>query len=70
MSIAEKIAERVAGLPIERQAEIPDFVEFLAARHQQPGEDWPHGAFREFSLEQLQDDDPVEYELSDCREPL
>jgi hypothetical protein len=37
MTVTQTIAERVAQLPEERQEEVLDFVEFLAAREPEAG---------------------------------
>lgn len=37
MSIAERVAQITAALPIEKQAEVLDFVEFLRARSGREG---------------------------------
>lgn len=72
MTIAERIATRVAVLPVARQAEVLDFVEFLAARQRSSAAvDWTESQFMAMSLEQLfADDDPVAYDLADCREAI
>lgn len=71
MGVAEKIAEGLAQLPPDRQAEVLDFVEFLAARNRTQQADWTAGQFKALALASLVgDDDPVGYELSDCKEAL
>ncbi len=72
MTIAERIATRVAVLPAARQAEVLDYVEFLAARHRAVGAaDWTESQFAVMSLEQLfADEDPIGYDLADCRESI
>ncbi len=69
MGVPELIARRLQALPPERQAEVLDFVEFLASRVT-PGGDWDEREFVAFSLEQAArgDSEEVEYLESDCRE--
>lgn len=72
MGVPEKIAELAARLPPEKQAEVLDFVEYLTERSSrrpvvEPG--WSDEAFRHLALASLgADEDPVTYELADCRE--
>ncbi len=74
MGIAEKIALLTSRLPPDRQAEVLDFVEFLAVREAGRGSSmafWTDEAFSILSLSGLTEhetDDPVTYELSDCIE--
>lgn len=68
MGYAELIAQKLALLPPEKQAEVFDFVEFIAARS---SADWTESHFHAMSLSQAlreQTDDPVSYSASDCRE--
>jgi hypothetical protein len=62
------IAQKLALLPPEKQAEVFDFVEFIAAR---TSAGWTDRHFQSMSLAQAlrdQEDDPVTYSSSDCRE--
>ena len=72
MGVTDKIAELAAKLPPEKQAEVLDFVEYLtlrSARTAAVDAAWSGPAFRQLALAALgPDDDPVTYELSDCRE--
>ena len=69
MGYAELIAQKLALLPLEKQAEVFDFVEFIAVRS---SIDWTDEQFQAMSLTQAlrnqEDDDPVSYSASDCRE--
>ena len=68
MGYAELIAQKLALLPLEKQAEVFDFVEFIAVRS---SIDWTDEQFQSMSLTQAlrnQEDDPVSYSTSDCRE--
>lgn len=77
MSYAQTIAEIIANLPPERQVEIYDFVEFIAARcgelpnqHLVHGE-WSDDAFAKLSMQQAMrgmEDDPVSYTSNDLKE--
>lgn len=76
MGVPEKIAALAARLPPAKQAEVLEFVEFLAsrlaARSAAPGREvaaWSDAAFHELALQSLAaDEDPVTYELADCKE--
>jgi hypothetical protein len=72
MGVAEKIAALAARLPPAKQAEVLDFVEFLAARSAEPtnaASALDDEGFRALALRALADeDDPVVYVLADCRE--
>ncbi len=72
MGVPETVAKRVAELPPAKQAEVLDFVEFLAARTTgapQASTDWPDRAFRELALQALATEaDPVSYTMADCRD--
>jgi hypothetical protein len=68
MGYAELIAQKLALLPPEKQAEVFDFVEFIIAR---ASASWADRDFQSMSLAQAlrdQEDDPVSYSASDCRE--
>ena len=69
MGYAELIAQKLALLPLEKQAEVFDFVEFIAVRS---SIDWTDEQFQAMSLTQAlrnqEADDPVSYSASDCRE--
>ena len=70
MGVAELIAHKVERLPADKQAEVLDFVEFLAARAADEG-DQHELAFQKVALAQAMrglEDDPVEYDASDCVE--
>jgi hypothetical protein len=74
MGYAELI-KKLQALPEDKQAEVFDFVEFLAARFaasKDAGRDeWSGNQFAEFSMEQAMrgmEDDPVTYSRSDLRE--
>lgn len=71
MGVADKIAELAARLPPEKQAEVLDFVEYLTSRSPRSGTDdatSDDAAFRRLALAAVvDDDDPVTYDLSDCR---
>jgi hypothetical protein len=68
MGYAELIAQKLATLPPEKQAEVFDFVEFIASR---ASAGWTDAHYQSMSLAQAlrdQEDDPVSYSQSDCRE--
>ncbi len=68
MGYAELIAQKLTLLPPEKQAEVFDFVEFIASRI---SADWTESHFQLMGLSQAlrdQTDDPVNYSASDCRE--
>jgi hypothetical protein len=68
MSYAELIAQKLTQLSPDKQAEVFDFVEFIASRS---SADWSESHFQLMSLSQAfreQTDDPVNYSASDCRE--
>jgi hypothetical protein len=73
MSLAELI-EKLKALPSDKQAEVFDFVEFLASRSDEArrrGADWVGANYFEFSLGQALrgiEDDPVVYTADDIRE--
>lgn len=75
MGYAELI-ERLQALPQEKQAEVFDFVEFLAARSrstdQQPAHsEWTDAEFSDMAMAQAlrgMEDDPVGYTAADLRE--
>jgi hypothetical protein len=65
-----ELIEKLRTLPEEKQAEVFDFVEFLAARFGETPVDaeWPDSKFAEFSLGQAlrgMEDDPVTYTAAD-----
>ena len=72
MGVADKIAVLAAMLPPAKQAEVLDFIEFLAARRAGPAaasDAWDDDGFRALARRTLVDeDDPVSYELGDCKE--
>jgi Protein of unknown function (DUF2281) len=66
MTLADRILQEVQKLPETKQAEILDFVEFLACR--QADRDW-----QELSLASAladQQDEPDLYEFADLKEPF
>lgn len=70
MGVPELIARKVEGLPVDKQAEVLDFVEFLATRTAN-AEEPEDAALRSFALAQAMrglEDEPVEYFASDCIE--
>lgn len=77
MGYAELI-EKLQALPKDKQAEVFDFVEFLASRFAAPGvndrrdmAEWTEADFANFSLGQALrdvDNDPVVYSRDDLRE--
>lgn len=77
MGYAELIHLRLQTLPPEKQAEIYDFVEFIAARssavraNTEMRGDWTEAEFSRLSLAQAMrglEDDPVTYSLDDLQE--
>ncbi len=65
-----ELIEKLQTLPREKQAEVFDFVEFLAARFSgtSPDADWTDVNFSEFSLAQAlrgMEDDAVTYMTDD-----
>jgi hypothetical protein len=74
MGYAELI-EKLQALPSEKQAEVFDFVEFLAARFGKAKplahDDWNDAEFAEFSMGQAlrgMEDEPVLYTRDDLKE--
>ncbi|WP_395457512.1 DUF2281 domain-containing protein (plasmid) [Azospirillum melinis] len=74
MGYAELI-KKLQSLPEDKQAEVFDFVEFLAARFAASTDasrgEWSESQFAEFSMEQAMrgmEDDPVTYSRDDLRE--
>lgn len=74
MGYAELI-KKLQALPKDKQAEVFDFVEFLAARFAASKgadkDEWAESQFAEFSMEQAMrgmEDDPVTYSRDDLRE--
>lgn len=64
-------------LPPDKQAEVVNFIEYLAARfatpvtQQQPNADWDEASFAEFSIAQaatVTDSENVNYSLADLKE--
>ena len=83
MGYAELIQQRLQTLPPEKQAEVYDFVEFLATRSQvvipldtaqrkkSAPTDWTDDAFSRLSITQAMrglENDPVDYALTDIKE--
>ena len=78
MGYAELIQLRLQTLPPDKQAEIYDFVEFIAQRSATAvavvaaaPSDWTEAEFAHLSLSQAMrglEDDPVTYSLSDIKE--
>ena len=76
MGYAELI-EKLQGLPAEKQAEVFDFVEFLAARFGKAKgkpftrDEWSDAEFGEFAMGQAlrgMEDEPVLYTRDDLKE--
>jgi len=70
MGYADIISQKVQQLSLEKQAEVLNFVEFIALRSS-GGTEWPDKDFFEMSLEQAlrdEQDDSVNYAATDCRE--
>ena len=68
-----ELIQKLQTLPREKQAEVFDFVEFLASRFSgtSPDAEWTGVKFSEFSLAQALrglDDDPVTYTPDDLSE--
>lgn len=77
MGYAELIQRRLQELPLEKQAEIYDFVEFIVARSSRDcavpasPDGWTDSEFSRMSLEDAMrglEDDPVTYGLADIKE--
>jgi hypothetical protein len=72
MGFSEKIAKIAATLSPSKQAEVLDFVEFLASRGTGERAEVAAAAdaqFRDLALRAVvDDDDPETYELKDCKE--
>lgn len=70
MGYADIITQKVQQLSLEKQAEVLDFVEFIALRPS-GRTDWSDADFSDMSLQQaLRDNpnDPLNYTATDCRE--
>ena len=68
-----ELIEKLQALPADKQAEVFDFVDFLAARFatHPPGADWTEREFSDFSLGQAlrgMEDDPVTCSTDDLSE--
>ena len=72
MGYAELIQQRLQTLPPDKQAEVYDFVEFIASRNQKAAPvDWTDEAFSRLSMVQALrglENDPVDYALTDVKE--
>ncbi len=77
MNLAESITEKIAVLPIEKQAEIFDFIEFITVRYTQSSSEhlvhgeWSNSDFSKLSMQQALrgiEDDPVIYTSKDIKE--
>ena len=72
MGYAELIQQRLKTLPLEKQAEVYDFVEFIATRNQKATPvDWTTEEFSRLSMVQALrglESDPVDYALTDVKE--
>ena len=83
MGYAELIQKRLQTLPPDKQAEVYDFVEFIATRNhavktpdaELPNKsapaDWTNEAFAQLSMAQAMrglENDPVHYALTDIKE--
>lgn len=72
-----KLIEKIQALPIEKQAEVFDFVDFLASRSQGAAhqsrvyDEWTNAEFAEMAMTQAMrgmEDEPVLYSLDDLKE--
>ena len=72
MGYAELIQKRLQTLPPDKQAEVYDFVEFIATRSQKAAPvDWTNEEFARLSMAQALrglENDPVDYALADVKE--
>ena len=72
MGYAELIQQRLQTLPPDKQAEVYDFVEFIAARNQKTAPvNWTNEEFSRLSMAQALrglENDPVDYALTDVKE--
>lgn len=77
MGYAELINQRLQSLPTEKQAEVYDFVEFIAARipdtvlRNEHASDWTDTEFSKMAMAKALrglEDDPVTYNLDDLKE--
>ncbi|OYT90195.1 MAG: hypothetical protein CFE43_19465 [Burkholderiales bacterium PBB3] len=72
MGYAELIQQRLQTLSPDKQAEVYDFVEFIATRNPRPSPvDWTNEEFSRLSMtEALRglENDPVDYALADVKE--
>ena len=72
MGYAELIQQRLQTLPQDKQAEVYDFVEFIATRNQKTTPaDWTNEEFSRLSMAQALrglENDPVDYTLTDVKE--
>ena len=68
-----ELIEKLQALPVDKRAEVFDFVDFLTARFgaHPAGADWTEREFSDFSLGQAlrgMEDDPVTYSTDDLSE--
>lgn len=72
-----KLIEKIQALPIEKQAEVFDFVEFLASRSQEAVQqplvmdEWTNAEFAQMAMKQALhglEDEPALYTLDDLQE--
>ncbi|WP_126148390.1 DUF2281 domain-containing protein [Synechococcus elongatus] len=72
-----QIFEKLQALPPDKQAEVFDFIEFLASRSPTPSdrevaaEDWNNAGFSQLSMSQAMrgmEDEPSLYSLDDLKE--
>lgn len=72
MGYAELIQQRLQTLPLEKQAEVYDFVEFIATRKSaHDSAEWTDEEFAQLAVAQAMrgiEDDPVTYTASDIME--
>lgn len=77
MGYAELIQQRLQTLPQEKQAEVYDFVEFIATRTQaaqatpQQHSEWTDQEFSRLALAHAMrglENDPIDYQLTDLKE--
>jgi hypothetical protein len=77
MGYAELIQQKLQNFPPEKQAEVYDFVEFIAARIPSPppksehASEWTDAEFSQMAMAKAMrglEDDPVSYSLADLKE--
>jgi len=68
-----KLIEKIQALPVEKQAEVFDFVDFLASRSASNSQhdEWTNAEFAEMAMNQAMrgmEDEPSLYTLDDLKE--